>query len=83
MPRFVTRQDARKIEAEAINIQGISPVAQAVGNQLTNGRMCGAQIVTASAVIDELRIVRGIEQIVSGVVDATKAVVRDLTDCLR
>ena len=64
------RQNCAQIEAEAIDMRLLDPVAQAVGNHLEDATMRDIQGVSGAGIIYVVALLLGHQPVVAGIVDA-------------
>ena len=69
----VAAQHGRQIEAKAVDVHLIHPVAQTVHHQLQHARMADVERVAATAVVFVLDARLRLQAVVAGVVQAPKA----------
>src|SRR5207247_9374969 len=72
LTRRSAREDGRKVEAEAVHMHLLEPIAQAVHDQPPNNRMVGIEGVSSAAEIGVARAV-GFEDVIDRVVESAQA----------
>ena len=82
MARRIARQDRREVEAEAVHVHLLDPVAQAVDDHAADDRMVGVERVAAAGVVGIPRPV-ALEDVVGRVVEPAEARASGRVDRLR
>ena len=69
--RFASERDA-EVEAKAIDVELVDPVAQRVHDELDHARMRGVNGIAAAGVVDALARIVGQQPVIVGVVEAAQ-----------
>ena len=70
--RRLAREDGAEVEAEAVDVHLVDPVAQAVGHELDDARVREIQRVAGTRVVDVVALLVRDQPVVRGVVDAAE-----------